>query len=83
MLSRILTYKIPKKKGYWYTKHPNSSDDISDGSWELFNMDTPEKIKYKGTKGSAQITSTQELISLVYDKSMPTNLNTSIKKNRL
>lgn len=38
------------------------------------------EVFYVSTKGSAQITYTQALISIVYDKSMPTNLNTSIKK---
>ena len=41
------------------------------------------EVFYLSTNGSAQITYTQSLISLVYDTSMPTNLNTSIKKNRL
>ena len=38
------------------------------------------EVFYLSTKGSAPITYTQGLISLVYDKSMPTNLNTSINK---
>ena len=38
------------------------------------------EVFYLSTTGSTQITYTQALISLVYDKSMPTNLNTSIKK---
>ena len=81
MLSRILTYKIPNKKGYWYTKHPNSSDGISDGSWELFNMDTPEKIKYKGTKSSAQINC--DITSTASNKLHALHLETRYSKARI
>jgi len=49
ILSRILTYKIPRKKGYWYKKYPNSADDGSHSAWELFDMNTV-KVKYKEKK---------------------------------
>lgn len=81
MLSRILTYKIPKKKGYWYTKHPNNTDDGSHGSWELFSMNTPEKIKYKGTKGSKQINC--DITSTASNKLHALHLETRYSKARI
>ena len=81
MLSRILTYKIPKKKGYWYTKHPNSTDDGSHGSWELFNMNAPEKVKYKGTKGSKQINC--DITSTASNKLHALHIETRYSKARI
>ena len=81
MLSRILTYKIPKKKGYWYTKHPNIGVSGKQSVKELFNDSKPETIKYKGTKGCKQINC--DITSTASNKLHALHIETRYSKARI
>ena len=81
MLSRILTYKIPKKKGYWYTKHPQDGVSSEQDVKELFNNSKPETIKYKGTKGSKQINC--DITSTASNKLHALHIETRYSKARI
>jgi predicted DNA-binding protein len=54
LLSRILNYTISKFEGFYYTDFPTVQFDKASSIKELIDK-KPEKIKYKGTKGSKQI----------------------------
>ena len=81
MLSRILTYKIPKKKGYWYTNHPTNGKHDGGTSCEKFIVESTGKIRYKSGKGNVQIQC--DISSTASNKLHALHLETRYSKARI
>ena len=81
MLSRILTYKIPKKKGYWYTNHPTNGKHDGGISCEKFIVESTGKIRYKSGKGNVQIQC--DISSTASNKLYALHLETRYSKARI
>jgi len=81
MLSRILTYKIAKKPGFWYTKHPNIGTVDTEVAREAFNPPTIDKVKYKPTKGSLQLNF--DISSIASNKLHAFHIETRYSKARI
>ena len=81
MLSRILTYKIPKKEGYWYTQHPKDGEKAAVKSCEKFILEPTGKIRYKSGKGNLQIQC--DISSTASNKLHALHLQTRYSKARI